>query len=235
MEIWNTLSAAECELISDGWSRTIESGGLPFEGFNLRRIKKTMYSPIRAELCSAYESIPSGLSSYQFDVEFGLKVYTCLIKHGMTAADASNDGVWRYLQMKVLPDLIYRIWVHKTGDIHINESRMWKKSPRLYLKVLWWFIHIVWDTDEVRTRSHLNNSCDISQITDRTTMGYRINVYKAILHVYGDLEEKQISKRLLSRVLMLNSSYCSFLEPELLGIDLNEYVRSLYRELGVDV
>ena len=235
MEVWNTLNVAECEVISNSWSRTIESGGSPFEGFSLKRIRKAMYSPIRTELMSAYESIPSGLSSYQFDIEFGLKIYTCLVKHGMTVADASNDGVWRFLQIKVLPDLIYKIWVHKTGDMHINESRMWKKSPRLYMKVLWWFIHIVWDTNEERTRSHLNNSCDISQITDRTTMGYRISVYKAIMHVYGGLEEKQISKRLLSRVLVLNSSYCSILEPELLDIDLREYAKSLYRELGVDV
>lgn len=235
MENWNTLDIAECEIISEKWKKSIELNNDPFEGFSLKKSEKAMYSKIRSELKKTFESIPSGISSYEFDVRFGIKVYTCLNEHGMTPADASMDGIWRYIQMKIVPDIIHKIWIPRNRDTTINDSRMWSRSPRLYLKVLWWFIHIVWDQDEEHTLAHLGNNCDISQIIDRTTMGYRVDVYKAIVHVYGNLKEEQITKRLLSRVLMLNSSYCSYLEPELLESDLKEYAKSLYRELGVDV
>ena len=49
---------------------------------------------------------------------------------------ASSDGVWRYIQLCVVPEIIATRWGIE------NKDRFYKVSRRLYLKILWWNVYL---------------------------------------------------------------------------------------------
>mgnify|MGYP003299285816 CR=1 FL=1 len=51
---------------------------------------------------------------YRFDVYFGVKVYELFTtgKYKMGVRQASNDGIWRYIQLFVVPNIIFNMINH---------------------------------------------------------------------------------------------------------------------------
>ena len=94
---------------------------------------------------------------------------------------------------------------------------------------------MIWEKDRDTTYGY-KALVDITQIMDRSgTKGTRLPVYKAILHAYSTLDQSQRTDRLISRVLILDATYCATQEPELMDESLEDYAFGLYRELGLDV
>ncbi|HFI0259201.1 TPA: hypothetical protein ACGOU2_002079, partial [Streptococcus suis] len=99
---------------------------------------------------------------YDFDLRFGLKVYSILShKVGFTNRTASNDDVWRYLSIKIIPDIVHSRWGR-------NEVRT-LTSRRIWLKNLWWYIHLSWAGNSEETFNLLkNNTTDtVVQLVER--------------------------------------------------------------------
>ena len=100
--------------------------------------------------------IESKNNSYQVDYIFGLKFYQLLNNnYNMNIRAASTDGVWRFLSTRVVPDIVEM----RYGLDH--PDRFWKKPKRIWLRVIWWYIHLSWQGDEESTREVLkDNSTD---------------------------------------------------------------------------
>lgn len=228
-----TEAQRQCE----SWETLLKEETDPFVQFSPRL--NPAYLDVRKkiiELFDKYDGLYSSESKrygYEFDSRFGLELYDYFTNTlGMTEAEAANDEYWIYIQVAVVPDIMYSRWPLDEGKF--RHSRFWKNTQRLYFKVLWWYIHMVWNGSIESTIKYLA-PLDISQVIDRSGKdGTRLEVYREILHVYASVPENR-RKDLIGHVLMLNATYCSVIEPELLGCSLNEYVRGLYRELGIDV
>src|SRR5699024_6792825 len=73
---------------------------------------------------------------YQFDLLFGLEIYSILNQDSnFSNRVANNDDMWRYLSVKVIPDIVHSRW-------GLNEAHFYKMPRRIWLKTIWWYIHL---------------------------------------------------------------------------------------------
>ena len=152
--------------------------------------------------------------SYQLDLQFGIKLYSTLNqKYGMNVRLAATEGVWRYLSVCVVPDLIAK----RYGKDH--PDRFWKKPKRLWLRVLWWYIYLSWQGSEKDTITVLkdNSTDEILQLVDRCGRGgYRVDLYRALMLQNSKLDPIDRRRRQLFRKMMvLNTARVQVIEPEL--------------------
>ena len=117
--------------------------------------------------------------AYEVDYIFGIKLYELLtFKYSMNENEAGNDDIWRYIQLKVCPEIIK----YRYG---INEDRYYKKARRMWLENLWWYVYLGWKDNRETTKTILkdNTTDTILNIIDRTGMyGYRKELFNEILY-----------------------------------------------------
>lgn len=168
--------------------------------------------------------------AYDVDYIFGIKLYKILVfKYNMNENQAGNDDIWRYIQLKVCPQII-------KDRYGINENRFYKEPRRMWLKVLWWYVYLAWRKDERTTREILkdNTTDTILNITDRTgTHGYRVKLFKEILYkkyLYKVKDRDQFRK-----IMTLNTMRIQVIDPYLVNGGIERYVDDLYKEIGVKI
>ena len=197
----------------------------------------TEYNEIRNDLCMLFENTlcEIGIScdqisqknySYQLDLLFGLALYEVLNeKYGMNVRLASTEGIWRYLSICVVPDLVEK----RYGKDH--PDRFWKKSKRLWLRVLWWYIYLSWQGTREETRRVLqdNSTDEILQLVDRCGRGgYRVDLYRELMRKNSELSISDRRKNQLFRKMMvLNTARVQVLEPALTSGGNRGYVDAL--------
>ena len=198
---------------------------------------KESYAPLRQDLCMLFsdalqqigiseEEISQGNNSYQLDLRFGIKLYTTLNeKYGMNVRLAATEGIWRYLSVCVVPDLIAK----RYGKDH--PDRFWKKPKRLWLRVLWWYIYLSWQgTEEATMKVLANNSTDeILQLVDRCGRGgYRVDLYRTMMRKNAELNPAiRRKQKLFRKMMVLNTARVQVIEPELTDGGNTGYVDSL--------
>ncbi|MEF7441679.1 hypothetical protein V4V36_24390 [Paenibacillus lautus] len=164
------------------------------------------------------------INSYAFDVHMGFILYRVLKKdYGFNERLAAQDEVWRYLSLEILPDLVYE----RCG---MNDQRFYKESRRIWLKTIWWYIHLSWQGTEEETRYIIkNNSSDeILQLVDRLgDGGYRVELTREIIRQLN-IDGNSKVPRLLRRVLKLNTARVKMIEPSLSEGGIESYVADLY-------
>lgn len=195
------------------------------------------YSELRKDLCMLFNSSMSELNisdaeiaqknnSYQLDLNFGIKLYETLNnKYGMNVRLASTAGIWRYLSVCVVPDLIEK----RYGTDH--PDRFWKKPKRLWLRVLWWYIYLSWQGTAHQTIEILkdNSTDEILQLVDRCGRGgYRVDLYRAIMKKNGEFDPaERRRKELFRKMMVLNTARVQVVEPSLTDKGEEGYVDSL--------
>lgn len=187
------------------------------------------FQDLRLKLLSARDDIydkygfDTGIGDkekYIHDLELGLALYENL-KDKIELRDLSRDDVWRYLSIQVVPDIIHPRW-------GLHADRYYRMSRRIYLKQLWWYIHLSWDTDLQTTRDLLkDNSTDtILNLVERPGLGYNVDLYRELMKQYPDYNDT--SRLILRRVLVLNTARRKIISPELSDGGIPEYIRSLF-------
>ena len=126
------------------------------------------------------------VKAYEVDYIFGIKLYKLLTyKYCMSENEAGNDDIWRYIQLKVCPQIIK----YRYG---ISEDRYYKMPTRMWLETLWWYVFLGWRDSEENTKEILkgNTTDTILNIIDRTgRYGYRKDLFNEILYKkYFNLE-----------------------------------------------
>lgn len=194
------------------------------------------YSSLRNDLMKAMkltafdlEIDVKGIKSagYDFDLNFGLELYTILNEnYQMNPRTASDDNVWRYISLKVIPDIVFYRW-------DMNPSRFWKESRRIWLKTLWWYIYLSWQGSVEKTYAILkdNTTDEIVQLVERSgSSGYRVETCRKIMEHYGSLEkeEKKRNNQIFRRVMKLNTARTKVVEPALLVGGEKMYVKELF-------
>ncbi|UAR97186.1 DUF6339 family protein [Staphylococcus pseudintermedius] len=176
----------------------------------------------RDEIYDQYEFDAVNKLDYKFDLVFGLKVYEILNEaYGFTNRVASNDDVWRFLSIKIIPDIVH-------SRQQFKEEYFYKKPRRIWLKTIWWYIHLSWQGNQEETFEILkNNTTDtIMRLVDRSGIGYNVELYREIMRQYVNYKDNDRS--LFRRILKLNVARVLTVAPELFEDGIKGYVESLY-------
>ena len=182
---------------------------------------------------------------YYIDVHLGILLYDYLWNTpGFNMRAAANEDFWRYLSVKVVPDVVSQRWGKD------NESHYWSKPSRIWLRSIWWYVHLSWQGDIQNTARVLESKCfstdTILNLEERTgRKGTYINVYRYIMYYYSRIPQNIIdsyNKRLpnkqdtLLRVIMrLNTAKVLVIDPALYLGGENEYAKSLFKDAGVEI
>lgn len=162
---------------------------------------------------------------YFFDIQFGMGLYKLLNgKYKFTLRDASNDDIWRYLTIKIIPDVAFSRW-------NLNEDRFFKSSRRMWLKTIWWYIHLSWNIDEQTTLESIKNHTTdtVMNLVERPGVGYNVELYRAIMKKYAEVEDR--SRMLFRRVLILNTARLETISPELIDGGIKQYIEDLFESV----
>ena len=219
---WNSVSGDSFMGIMESWDNELPST-LPDD---YRKLREGLW-----KIHTSSEGAPDkGSRKYSADLDFGLRMYAFLRDgFGMTASTASDDDIWRFIHMKVVPDMIFDRWRSEENETNrINNDRFWKDSRRMWLKTVWWYIHLSLQNgslDETRKVLEGNGSDDISQLVERSGAGYRVDLYRAIMKRYSNSSRDRL---LLRKVLKLNVVRCATVEPLLFSSGIENYVESLF-------
>lgn len=182
---------------------------------------------------------------YYIDVHIGILLYDYLWHQpGFNLRAAANDDFWRYLSVKVVPDVVAERWGKD------NESHYWSKPARIWLRTIWWYVHLSWQGDMITTAKVLEAPCfstdSILNLEERTgRKGTFISVYRYIMYYFShipqpvleDFNKKTKSQQddLFRVVMRLNTAKVMVVDPALYLGGEKEYVRALFMDAGVRV
>lgn len=194
------------------------------------------YSDLRDEIVLAYnntlnelnitdDTISRGKNSYLVDCLFGIKLFNIFRtnKYQMTIRDASTDGVWRFLSLRVVPDIVTR----RNGIEH--PDKYWKKAKRIWLRAIYWYIYLSWQGSVEKTFEAIkDNSTDtITQLVDRCGRGYRELLCRQLIQQLSNFESSQRTE-VFRKVMVLNTARSKVVEPYLAEGGVAQYVKELY-------
>lgn len=227
--IFKSLSRADAKTAMNEWI-----------AHDVDPVVENEYLDIRNHLLLKYDKIVNAYSKdYDKDLYFGTEVYLLLISlNGFNMRIAADDGFWMYLSLKVVPDIVSKRWGKN------NESHFWERSTRIWLKSIWWYIHLSWQGNIDETINVLkNNSTDeILNLVERAgRKGYNIEVYRNIIYCYSTVSQdiKQSFNKgrdtLFRRIMILNTAYSQTIEPALYAEKEKGYVKWLFQSLGIMV
>ena len=135
---------------------------------------------------------------------------------------AANDEIWRFLSIKVIPDIVHARW-------GMNASHFYQTSRRIWLKTIWWYIHLSWQNSIDETYKILidNTTDTILQLVERPGLGYNVELFREIMKQYANYSDS--SRNLFRTVLKLNTAKILTTSPELVDGGIEKYVDSLFK------
>ena len=180
---------------------------------------------------------------YYLDSHLGLGLYEYLWSiPGFSMRVAANDDFWRFLSLKVVPDVVSQRWGKD------NESHFWSRPTRIYLRSIWWYIHLAWQGNKEKTKeliecSHFNTDTILNFEERSGRNGTNIEAYRWILYYYSKVPPETVKKHSRGKngsddifrvVMKLNTVKMTVLDPSLCGGGEKHYAKSLYEETGVN-
>lgn len=226
---WKTLSAEQAKSLVSQWNGVFDV-----------QLSDELLVALRKELIGAAHEIYDKLGlvqgkridnhQYKFDLEYGISIYRILNeKYNFNATLASDDLIWRHLSVCVVPDLVYL----RHGN---NEERIWKRSNRIWLKSLWWYIYLSWqgnyeDTYEVL---QMNSTDYIMHLVERSgEYGYRVELCRSIIKYNNKIrKENNVPQDTFKKVMKLSTARIKVVEPSLMDGGEEAYVKELFEYFG---
>ena len=216
---------------------------------SLPQIDKS-YEPIRKsiqEMNAEVRSVAANMddAKYFIDANLGLLIYVYFLKvPGFSLRVAADDGFWRYLSVKVAPDVVAQRWGKD------NDDHFWSKPTRIWLRSIWWYVHLAWQGDFKSTQKLLATKFfttdTILNFEERNgRKGTCVEAYREIIKCYSQVPDsiiKQFGRRksgnsddLFRVVMKLNTAKMMVMEPALCLGGEAEYARTLFRDAGVEL
>lgn len=240
--IIKTLNRAESETAMREWIAMYpELPEIEAEYYKIRENIQNFNSKVRTKCQKEITR-----KDYYTDVHLGLYLYKYLEDiPEFNLRAAANDDFWRYLSLKVVPDVVAERWGKD------NESHYWSKPSRIWLRSIWWYVHLSWQGDILSTERVLESpyfSTDtIINLEERTgRKGTFINVYRYIMYFYSQLSKNELERYyrektnvkqgdLFRTIMKLNTAKVMVMEPALFLGGEKEYARSLFIDAGVRI
>lgn len=208
-------------------------------GWSLPELKGS-YLAVRSDIVSLFNSVSEKgyiVKSYEFDAEFSLSLFQYFSDQGLSnLRTASNDAFWRYLSLVVIPDLVRTRWDKEDSVSTGLADHFFRKPNRIWLKSLWWFVYLSFNTDLNTTRDMLLSgsfSTDtILNFVERSGRdGTNVDLYRSIIRLYS--KEAVCSDQNFRKIMKMNTVKSQVIEPMLVVGGLDAYVRGIIDELGI--
>lgn len=144
---------------------------------------------------------------------------------------ACDDGFWRHIALRVIPDLVGERW----GES--NSDHYYAKPSRIWPKTLWWFIHLslcgtTEDTKKMLLSGNFSTDTVLNLVERTGRCGTNISVYREIMVRYATL--KDVADKDFRNVMKLNTAKAVVIEPVFSEGGVNGYVSSIFNELSLD-
>ena len=194
------------------------------------------YKDFRTELVDCFKAAlqeSGGKMSYTLDLRMGIKIYELLNpRTGFTNVQANDDDIWRYISVCVMPDITYlRYPKPEQGSLRINQKRFYSHTRRIWLKTLWWYVHLGWQGTSEKTFDVLKNNGTniISHFIERPGKGYRPKLFRSMMYVYSTLPTQKDT--IFRAAAKMNLAKCVTVEPALTVGGEDAYTAELFREI----
>lgn len=195
------------------------------------------YEYFRSELIECFKSAleeSGGKMNYTLDLRMGIKLYELLSpKSGFTNVQANDDDIWRYISVCVMPDITYlRYPKPEQGSLRINQKRFYSHTRRIWLKTLWWYVHLGWQGNSEKTFNVLKNNGTniISHFIERPGKGYRTKLFRSMMRVYSTLPMQKDT--IFRAAAKMNLAKCITVEPGLTAGGEDAYTTELFKEIA---
>ena len=195
--------------------------------------------------------------NYTLDLKVGIKLYELLSpKEGFDIVKASDDDIWRYISVCVMPDLTFIRYPNQQSDVEIikeyipnltyaigvktekdslrlKKKRFYSHTRRIWLKTLWWYIHLGWQGSSDKTYEVLKNNGTniISHFIERPGRGYREQLFRCMLYAYSLLPDQK--DKIFRAAAKLNLAKCVSAEPALSEGGEIVYSTNLFEEVSI--
>lgn len=195
---------------------------------------------IRDFFQNTYWSLKSQVKKdYELDLQLGIKFYLFLNNEPEFDAIYESDYLfWRYLAVYDIPDII-------ADRFGISmQDHFYKKSTRIYPYVLYWYINMSWQGNEIDTINVLksNTTDEILQLVERTSkIGINLDFYRLLMKEYSLDKYDKLKERIkekarkngtnltLFRLIMIkNTSKLLTFRPEIYPNGIHGYVQMLF-------
>lgn len=180
------------------------------------------YAILRERLTGAIPLFDGTTGAGAYDVATGLALYRILGEAGMDVRTAADDGVWRFLSLRVVPDIVEARWPKSPAD------RFWRGRSRIWLRAVWWLIHLAWQETEEQTRAVLTDvtTDTIVQLVERPGRGgFRIELARAM---FRERSSRRLSQEEFRALMKLNTARVIVTEPWFCDGGIRGYVRELH-------
>lgn len=180
------------------------------------------YAMLRERLVDGIPRFDGSIGAGAYDVATGLALYRILAEAGMDVRTAADDGVWRFLSLRVVPDIVQARWPKSPPD------RFWRGRSRIWLRAVWWLIHLAWQESEEWTRAVLTDvtTDTIVQLVERPGRGgFRIELARAM---FRERSSRQLSQEEFRALMKLNTARVMVTEPQFCDDGMRGYVRELH-------
>ena len=195
------------------------------------------YEEFRKELVSVFNDTlaeTGGKMNYLLDLRVGIKLYQLMpLGKNFTVIQANDDDIWRYISVKVMPDITYLRYPNpEKGSIRINQKRFYSHTRRIWLKTLWWYIHLSWQGDESKTFEVLrdNGVDNINKLIETPGRGYRIPLFRSMMLEYHKTSPHKVKD--FAAFTKLNNAKCVSVEPALTSGGVAVYAQKLLAEVS---
>ena len=195
------------------------------------------YEEFRKELVSVFNDTlaeTGGKMNYLLDLRVGIKLYQLMpLGKDFTVIQANDDDIWRYISVKVMPDITYLRYPNpEKGSIRINQKRFYSHTRRIWLKTLWWYIHLSWQGDESKTFEVLrdNGVDNINKLIETPGRGYRIPLFRSMMLEYHKTSPHKVKD--FAAFTKLNTAKCVSVEPALTFGGVAVYAQKLLAEVS---
>lgn len=193
------------------------------------------YKVIRSRILNFHNEI-SEYKDYEYDLNLAIKIYDYFnSENWFNETIASNYDFWRYICVKVVPDIIYK----RHGKV---ESYYFEKNVRMYIPTLWWYIHMTYQGDINKTYNSLKNfNTDyILQLVERPGRdGTYLLITRTIIMKISQLPKEELNKTIgsanLFRRIMIQHTAKSNNYNLILENEVDKYVDDLITSCKVKV
>ena len=218
----------------------------------------TVYRDVRNSVVDAFKTSLENSNfriSYNLDLEVGIKLYQVLNPDdGFDIIKANDDDIWRYISVCVMPDITFIRYPNLQSDVEVirefipeltysiavktekdslrlKKKRFYSHTRRIWLKTLWWYIHLGWQGNANDTYEVLKNNGTniISHFIERPGRGYRESLFRCMLYSYYLLPEHRDS--IFRAAAKLNLAKCVSVEPALTEGGEEKYSELLFGEV----
>lgn len=160
---------------------------MPAEYSDLRNLMVKVLSDVAAKRQTGAIKLPK---DYALDLYLGLALHEYLSKNKFGVWEASDDNVWRYISVAVIPDVVHE----RLRGEYAKDAFSGVRQSRFWLRNIWWYVHLSLACDargkpdyKKTERILCANDTDIlAGVVDHQGVGFRVDFFRSMMAAFDD-------------------------------------------------